>query len=46
MNYQTESEHLEEDPPVLKKWSQLYMIVFFNLILLILLFYIFTEAFN
>ena len=36
----------EEPPPFGGSWRTLYAIVLLNLVLLILLFYIFTEAFS
>jgi len=36
----------EEKPPVLTTWKQLYAIVFLNLVLLIILFYVFTRMFS
>ena len=39
-------ETVEEKPPILKSWNQLYAIVFLNLVLLVILFYIFTEYFS
>jgi hypothetical protein len=44
---QTEEEKLiEEKPPVLSTWNQLYLIVFINTVILILLFYLFTKMFS
>lgn len=45
-NFQTEEEYLKEKPPVLNSWGQLYTVVFVNLIVLIILFYIFTVTFR
>lgn len=36
----------EEAPPILKTWNRLYAVVFFNLVVLIALFYLFTRIFN
>lgn len=36
----------DEKPPVLSSWNQLYGLVLLNLIVLIILFYLFTEAFS
>lgn len=36
----------EEKPPILSSWNQLYTIVLLNLALLIVLFYLFTKAFD
>ena len=35
-----------EKPPVFSSWKQLYAAVLLNLAILILLFYLFTEAFE
>jgi hypothetical protein len=44
---QTEKQNvIEEKPPVLKSWRQLYTVVFINLVVLIVLFYIFTVHFR
>ena len=46
-NLQIEEEKIiEEKPPVLSNWNQLYAIVLINLALLIVLFYIFTKTFS
>jgi hypothetical protein len=37
---------IEEKPPILKSWNQLYTIVFLNLVILVVLFYLFTEYFS
>jgi hypothetical protein len=36
----------QEKPPILSSWKRLYTIVLLNLALLIVLFYIFTKAFD
>ncbi len=36
----------EEKPPVLKTWNRLYALVFLNLVILIIFFYIFTKVFE
>jgi len=47
-----ENEHIkdketdQEKPPVLKSWRRLYTAVLLNLALLIVLFYLFTKAFE
>lgn len=41
-----EEKIIEEKPPVLSSWNQLYAIVLINLVVLIVLFYIFTKAFS
>jgi hypothetical protein len=46
-----ENEHQGEDPkeglpPLIKSWQQMYLIVFGNLVLLILIFYWFTRYFS
>ena len=37
---------LDEAPPILKSWPRFYFVVSANLILLLVLFYTFTEAFE
>ncbi len=36
----------EEKPPVLKTWNNIYALVFLNLVVLIIFFYIFTKVFE
>ena len=36
----------EPPPPFLKTWNKLYALVFANLIVLIILFYLFTKVFE
>lgn len=36
----------QEKPPLLSSWNRLYTVVLLNLALLILLFYLFTKAFD
>ncbi|MEJ2543837.1 MAG: hypothetical protein P8Y99_07195 [Calditrichaceae bacterium] len=36
----------EDKPPILKTWKRLYSLVFLNLVVLIILFYLFTKAFE
>jgi hypothetical protein len=36
----------EEKPPILSSWKRLYTVVLLNLALLIVLFYLFTKAFD
>ncbi len=45
---QTEKENKleEENPPVLKTWNNVYLVVFLNLVVLIIFFYIFTKVFE
>jgi len=47
---QTEKEIItgteEEKPPVLKTWNNIYSLVFLNLVILIIFFYIFTKVFE
>jgi len=43
---QNKNEIEEEKPPVLSSWKQIYAIVFLNLIVMIILFYIFTRLFS
>jgi hypothetical protein len=43
-NFQTKEEKIiEEKPPILSSWGQIYAIVFINLVILIVLFYLFTK---
>ena len=47
MNTNSESwDKGEEQPPILSSWNQLYAVVFFHLVFLIVLFYLFTRLFN
>ncbi len=39
-------DNADEKPPVLKSWKQVYSVVFLNLVILIILFYIFTRIFS
>jgi ABC-type glycerol-3-phosphate transport system permease component len=41
-----EEKMVEEKPPILSNWNQLYAIVFINMIVMIVLFYIFTKIFG
>jgi hypothetical protein len=41
-----EEKLIEEKPPVLSTWNQLYLIVFINTVILILLFYLITKMFS
>jgi hypothetical protein len=36
----------QEKPPIFSSWKQLYTVVLLNLALLIVLFYLFTKAFD
>ena len=36
----------EETPPLFNSWNKLYAIVFFTFAALVLLFYVFTKAFE
>jgi len=36
----------EEKPPVLSSWKQVYTVVFLNLVLLIIVFYLFSKFFG
>ena len=36
----------EEKPPVFKTWNNIYTLVFLNLVILIIFFYIFTKVFE
>jgi hypothetical protein len=40
------TEPEEESPPFLKSWNNIYSLVFLNLVVLIILFYIFTKVFE
>jgi len=46
VNNQDKNEIVEEKPPVLSSWKQLYTIVLLNLVVLIILFYVFTRMFS
>ena len=37
---------IEEGPPFLSSWKRVYTIVFLNLVVLIILFYLFTNYFG
>ena len=46
-NKQTEQKGTDvEKPPVLSSWNRLYSLVLLNLVFLIVLLYIFTQAFK
>lgn len=36
----------DEKPPMLKSWNSVYTLVFLNLVILIIFFYIFTKVFE
>jgi hypothetical protein len=36
----------EEKPPILSSWKQVYAVVFLNLVLLVILFYLFAKFFG
>ncbi|MGD0038709.1 MAG: hypothetical protein ABSC53_15595 [Bacteroidota bacterium] len=36
----------EEKPPILGSWKKIYLVVLLNLLVLIILFYSFSEAFK
>lgn len=40
------NSHKEDAPPILKTWKNLYFAVIANLVLLILLFYLFKEFYS
>jgi hypothetical protein len=40
------AETEEEKPPILKTWNNIYTLVFLNLVILIIFFYIFTKVFE
>jgi len=37
---------IDDKPPFLASWNKIYLLVFGELVILILLFYLFTEAFS
>ncbi len=37
---------IEDKPPLLGSWNKIYLFVFGELLILILLFYLFTKAFS
>jgi hypothetical protein len=45
---QTEAElsDKEENPPVLKSWNNIYLVVLLNLVILIIFFFIFSKVFE
>jgi hypothetical protein len=46
-NERIENKEIDrEKPPILSSWKQLYTVVLLNLALLIVLFYLFTKAFD
>jgi hypothetical protein len=46
-NKRSENKEIDQEkPPILSSWNQLYTVVLLNLALLIVLFYIFTKAFD
>ncbi len=45
-NEKKEEIEIEEKPPVLSSWKQVYAVVFINLVLLIILFYLFAKFFG
>ena len=47
VNHRTEStDAVEEKPPLFSSWYPLYALVLLNLLFLIVIFYIFTQAFK
>lgn len=48
MNNKNDPKEITEDPPppILGNWNNIYGFVFFTLIALILIFYLFTKAFE
>ncbi|MFC1608474.1 hypothetical protein ACFL47_10950 [Candidatus Latescibacterota bacterium] len=42
----TQHDSNEEPPPVFSSWNRLYTLVFINLVVLIVLFYVFTRVFQ
>lgn len=38
--------NIEDKPPFLKSWNKIYLVVFGELVVLILLFYLFTQVFS
>lgn len=46
-NERKENENTDQEkPPILSSWNRLYTVVLLNLALLIVLFYVFTKAFD
>lgn len=45
-NSKSRKQDDEERPPILSSWRQLYLLVFLNLVVLIILFYAFTKLFS
>lgn len=46
-NERIENEEIDQEkPPILSSWKRLYTVVLLNLALLIVLFYLFTKAFD
>ena len=43
---QKNSHQEQEAPPVFKTWKRFYWVVFLNLVFLIILFFVFTRAFE
>jgi hypothetical protein len=43
---QQEAETHEEKPPFFSSWNKLYALVIGELVVLVLLFYLFTQAFS
>jgi hypothetical protein len=41
-----EIDHNDDTPPVLGSWGKIYTLVFFNLVILVILFYYFTRIFE
>jgi hypothetical protein len=40
------NNHIEDKPPFLGSWNKIYAVVLGELIILIVLFYLFTKAFS
>lgn len=38
--------NLDDNPPLLGSWNKLYSVVFISLVIMILLFYLFTKVFE
>lgn len=43
---ETQKDYEEEKPPVFRTWNNVYTLVFLNLVILIIFFYIFTKVFE
>ncbi len=46
MDKEEANKHEEDAPPILKSWKNLYIAVIANLVLLIILFYLFKKFYS